>query len=197
MGLFSKPKKFKNKKEELIHGLTDEQLKERQKIKAQIINALIDERYSVQGLVKYNDIMLKKDEKIILSVPDVRLLEPRAVRVSSGGGAGVSFKVGKRARISTGQGKGVSKSVDQITHIDTGKFYITTKQVIFVGAKKSIKFPIRKIISITPYVDGIKIAREGKTKTEIFVTDEITLNNNGYKFVLNGDFIKPLIENYY
>jgi hypothetical protein len=62
---------------------------------------------------------LKKDEKINLTIHNVTFMEPRAVRYTTGGGAGASVRVSKNVRIRTGGGRAKSESVDEIKKIDT------------------------------------------------------------------------------
>lgn len=146
-----------------------------------------------------SNILLKKDEYVkFQSFNSVELFESRSVRVSK------SAHSGRRSRnmgISYGIGNSVSvsESFDELKKVDVGQITITNKRFIFSGAKKSVDVDIKKITSITPYTDGIKLQRKNKQKVEYFVNLDhyvFTREWGGetYLFFLDGDMVKALIE---
>lgn len=51
-----------------------------------------------------------------------------------------------------------------MTLIHNGNLYLTNKRIIFTGSKKNSNIRFEKILSITPYADGVEIDKEaGKT----------------------------------
>jgi hypothetical protein len=44
--------------------------------------------------------------------------------------------------------------------IDQGKVYLTNKRILFVGSKKNSTIRLDKMLSFTPYSDGIQINQE-------------------------------------
>ena len=113
-------------------------------------------------------IILKKDEKPAIVIPDVTLKEPRSVRTSTGTYGGPSFRVSKGVSFKLGGGQSRSVSHEEIMDVDTGILTITNKRLVFTGQKKTINYNLNKIISITPYSEGVGIQRENKQKTEYF-----------------------------
>jgi hypothetical protein len=66
------------------------------------------------------------DEQVIVCLPDVELMEARAVRYSRGGSSGSSVRIMKGVSIRVGGYAGSSTSVDELTTIDQGTLVVTT-----------------------------------------------------------------------
>lgn len=49
---------------------------------------------------------------------------------------------------------------DVLRQIDSGMVYLTNKRIIFVGSKKNSNIRLDKILSFTPYSDGIEIGKD-------------------------------------
>jgi len=49
---------------------------------------------------------------------------------------------------------------DELQVIDSGTVYITNKRIIFTGTMKNTNIPLSKILSITPYSDGVGIEKD-------------------------------------
>ena len=63
--------------------------------------------------------------------------------------------------------------------VDNGMVAVTDKHIYFAGSKKSFRIKYEKIVSFTPYSDGIGIQRDAQTaKPQIFVTGEGWFTNN-------------------
>ena len=65
---------------------------------------------------------------------------------------GLSYRVG-------------SVSVERITsehlqHLDSGILYVTNKRIIFTGQKKNANIKLDKILSVTPYSNGIEVVKD-------------------------------------
>ncbi len=95
-----------------------------------------------------------------LYLPNVKYLEMR--KVSNFGGA--------RIRVMKGLwvGGGQAKSHDELTEIDEGYLNITFKDIMFAGQSNTISMPLKQIIRIQPYLDGIGIYKEGRQKEYAF-----------------------------
>lgn len=109
-------------------------------------------------------IILKKNEDLLLSFPNISLSEPRAVRTGAYGGP--SFRVAKGVSLRVGGFR--AQSHEEIKNIDSGTLTLTNKRIVFSGTKRNTNIPLRKIISLEPYNDAIAIRREGKGKTEYY-----------------------------
>jgi hypothetical protein len=58
-------------------------------------------------------------------------------------------------------------------HVDTGILAVTTKHIYFHGSTKSFRVRFDKIVSFTPYSNGIGIQRDASTaKPQVFVTGD-------------------------
>jgi hypothetical protein len=58
-------------------------------------------------------------------------------------------------------------------HIDTGIVIITSKNIYFVGPRKSVRLPYAKIVSFEPFSDAIGVMRDATpAKPQIFVTGD-------------------------
>lgn len=49
---------------------------------------------------------------------------------------------------------------DVLRQIDSGTLYLTNKRIIFVGSKKNSNIRLDKVLSFTPYSDGIEIGKD-------------------------------------
>lgn len=77
---------------------------------------------------------------------------------------GVSYRIGS-ARVQR-----VTSEV--LPPIDAGTMYVTNKRVILLGARKTSSIRLNKIVSYTPYSNGIEIFKDtGKSITVTFDTD--------------------------
>jgi hypothetical protein len=113
------------------------------------------------------DIALQRNEKCHLVIQNVNWYELRSVRQRlSYSGYSTSFKVAKGFYLRSGSYKPRSYSTDEIKLIDNGTLYLTNKRIIFTGLKKNSNIKLDKILSITPYSDGLEIDKEtGKSPT--------------------------------
>lgn len=140
-------------------------------------------------------IILKKKEELQLALPNVSLLEPRAVR--TGGYGGPSFRVAKGVYFRVGGFR--AESHEELRNIDQGTLTLTNKRLVFSGTKRTINIDLKKIISVEPYSDGIALRREGKEKTHYFRGIDqaeltITVEDRVYKEPFSGLILMYLIE---
>jgi len=140
-------------------------------------------------------IILKKNEKLYVALPNISLSEPRSVR--TGGYGGPSIRLAKGLYFRVGGFK--AESHEELRNIDQGTFSLTDKRIVFSGRKRTINVNLNKIISIDPYSDGISIRREGMSKTQYFIglpkTEiTITVEDRIYKEHFSGLILMYLIE---
>lgn len=122
-------------------------------------------------------IILKRNEKPIVVLPNITFKEPRAVRTSIGGYTGPTIRITKGISFKLGGASSRSISHDEIKAIDKGTLTITNRRLIFTGSMKTLNYNLSKILSINEFKDGISIQRDNKQKTEYFTgSDEILLN---------------------
>ena len=140
-------------------------------------------------------IILKKKEKLYITLANISLSEPRAVRTGGYGGPSVRLAKGLTFRV----GGFKAESHEELRNIDQGTFTLTDKRIVFSGSKKTINVNLNKVISINPYSDGISITREGFSKTQYFLglpkaEITITVKERIYREQFSGLMLMYLIE---
>lgn len=118
--------------------------------------------------VASNTVLLKRGERAVAVIPGITLKEPRSVRKTYGGGGGPSFRIAKGVYLRTGGFAARSESHEEIKVIDSGTLTLTNRRMIFTGGKRTVNFPLGKIVGMEPYRDGIAINRDGKQRTEYY-----------------------------
>ncbi|MEX1007063.1 MAG: hypothetical protein WD271_04370 [Acidimicrobiia bacterium] len=95
-------------------------------------------------------VQLTKDERVLGVLQGCALLEPRrAPGHYSGGYQGFSFKIAKGVRYHVGGSRGTFVPGDeQPTVIDQGVITITTRRVIFQGAKQAREWSFAKLLGV-------------------------------------------------
>lgn len=109
-------------------------------------------------------IIVKPNEKIHFYAPDVRFAEERSVRRSYGGG----IRVMKGVYLGASQ----SEHHGEIREIDDGELMLTNQRLVFSGKIKKIEYPLKKIITIEEYKNGISIGFSSRNKAQIFCVPE-------------------------
>jgi hypothetical protein len=108
-------------------------------------------------------ILLKSGESAYLQ-DNVKLFETRKVTKSDRGGGAIRVMKG----VYIGGTSGTSRSHDELREIDTGQLILTNKRLIFDGGLNTRDIKLDKIISVSEYIDGIEVAIEGKTKSQLY-----------------------------
>lgn len=147
---------------------------------------LIPQHPELLSPITTNAIILKKGEQAYLEIPNVSLVEPRAVRTSTGGYGGGSVRIAKGVSIRMGGGQGRSVSHDELMNIDSGELLLTNQRLIFVGAKKSSNIVLSKIMNLTAYSDGLEVQIENRQKPQYFKGTERTVKS----FKVDGTLVK-------
>ena len=113
-------------------------------------------------------LVLLDQERAVAVLPKSTLWEPRAVRISSGGYGGTSFRIGKGFWIHSGRSKSTSQSLDKLQAADRGTLVVTNKRIAFLGVLKTVCTDLKSIVSIDTYQDGIGLHLKNKQKVECF-----------------------------
>lgn len=88
------------------------------------------------------------------------------------GGPAVSIRLMKGVYYRAGSMRVQPVRSEQLQLIDSGTLYLTNKRVIFVGSNKAKTIKYDKIMTLTPYSDGVELIKDaGKSPT-------ITVNGN-------------------
>ena len=102
-------------------------------------------------------LMAKRGETVHLET-GAALMKEVVDREFRGGSRGVSIPIAKGVRYRTGSFRG--KSVVVGSHLeaaDTGIISVSSKRVVFMGARKTIETPYAKLAGLDAYSDGVRI----------------------------------------
>ena len=94
-------------------------------------------------------------------LPNVKYFEMKGV-LNFGS---VRFRIMKGVSVGGGQ----ARSTGELTEVDDGYLSISQKKFMFAGQSTTISIPLKKIIRIQPYLDGIGIYKEGRQKEYRFI----------------------------
>lgn len=126
-------------------------------------------RVQVDGTVPF---VFQKGETLLWLFPDAEYYQPRTKTSYQGQSSGASFRVTKGMYYRLGEFKGNPVANTQMTLLDSGMVAITDKHIYYAGDLKSLRVRFDKIISISPYSDGIAIQRDSVTRLDAFKTGD-------------------------
>jgi len=113
--------------------------------------------------------LLQKDENVIWLFQGVECYEQRTKTTYEGRSQGVSVRIAKGLYYRTGSFKGNPVMSEHAVLLGTGIIALTNKNLYFGSDSKTFKTPYNKLISITPYSDGIGMQKDGvSAKPQIF-----------------------------
>lgn len=140
-----------------------QQEEERQKLLNET-QAFVTQAQEVGSLpIISTSILLESGEQAHLQ-ESVKLIEPKTVRHNAGAGGRVRIARG----LSVGGWSGQSESRQEWRSLDVGTLILTNKRIFFKGQTENRVLPIKKIIEVGHYTDGIQISSESKTKSSVF-----------------------------
>jgi hypothetical protein len=135
-----------------------------------VLDGKIPQRVRIEGTLPFN---LQKGEVLVWLFRTVRYYEPRTRTTYVGGYSGVSVRVAKGVYYRIGRFKGKPVVTTELVLLDTGALGITDRHVYFAGEAKAFRIRYDKIVSFTPYSDGIAIQRDAlSAKPQVFVTGD-------------------------
>jgi hypothetical protein len=136
----------------------------------EVLEGKLPERFSLAGSLPFN---FKKAEKLVWLFQGVGYAEERTTTRYQGSYQGVSLKVAKGVYYRTGGFRGNPIPVTTSATIDNGALAVTQKHIYFAGSSKSFRIPYSKIVTITPFSDGIGIQRDAASaKPQLFTTGD-------------------------
>ena len=113
-------------------------------------------RYNIQA-----PIILAHGEVALWCYNNVTMYQEKVQREYVGRTGGFSFRLVKGITYRTGGFKGHPVETSYMENMGRGSLYVTNRNIIFMGAQRSIKVPYSKIIGINPYSDGMEVQRDG------------------------------------
>ncbi|MCL2566514.1 MAG: hypothetical protein FWE18_00245 [Alphaproteobacteria bacterium] len=124
----------------------------------------------INGDLPFN---FQNNEKLISIINYVQYYESKTRIKYVGGSSGVNIKIAKGVYYKTSSFKGHRVESEEIVFIDNGSIAITTKHIYFGGNQKNFRIKLEKIVSFTPYEDGIGIQKDGITaKPQLFKVED-------------------------
>ena len=125
------------------------------------------EKYKLYWLIENGELPEKQVE---LNLPENEIcffsinadwLELRTVNKGYNyGGIGYRIKIMKGVYYRMGNINLKKITSEELQVIDTGTVYLTNKRIIFTGSRKNTNIKLNKILSITPYSDGVGIEKD-------------------------------------
>jgi hypothetical protein len=135
-----------------------------------VLEGKVPTRCRVEGPLPFN---FQKDEQLIWPFPEVKYYEVRSRRSFVGGYQGVSLRIARGVYYRVGGFRGSPVETAEAVHADTGLLGVTQKHLYFAGPTKSFRIRYDKIVSFTPYSDGIGLQRDAASaKPQSFVTGD-------------------------
>ena len=106
------------------------------------------------------NINLPKSEQCYFTTEAVWLENRTVTQRINYGGPALRIKIMKGVYYRAGS-VGVQRiTSEQLQEIDNGTLYITNKRIIFTGNKKNSNILLSKVLSVTPYSDGVGIEKD-------------------------------------
>ncbi len=112
-------------------------------------------------------ILLTKGENLLWVYNDAELFMEKVEREWVGRSGGFSFRIMRGVYYRVGQSKGKPIEHSHMQSYGKGSLFVTSKNLIFYSAEKSVKIPYSKLVGITPYSDGIEIHKENSKRMAI------------------------------
>jgi len=116
---------------------------------------------------------LQRSEKLVWVFPHVSYYTEHSSRAYVGGSHGVSLRVMKGVYYRVGAFKANPVVTTETRLTDSGPLGVTTKHLYFHGSSKIFRVPYAKVVSFTPYSDGIGVVRDAQSaKPQTFETGD-------------------------
>jgi len=114
--------------------------------------------------------LIQKSESVVWVFDGVSASERTTQIQYQGSSSGVSIRIMRGVYYRTGAFKGHPVEVEKMKSMGRGALAITTKHVLFVSPKTSLKIPISKLVAIQAYENGLQIQRDGVRSKPILLS---------------------------
>lgn len=121
-----------------------------------LTNGVIPHRFNLTGF----NLISSKGESVIWGFQNVHIRELKKHREYRGGSHGYSIRIVKGVYYRVSGFRGVPVETQSYDSIGFGTLVITNKNLFLVLATRTFKIPLAKLISVTPYLDGIGFQRD-------------------------------------
>lgn len=134
-----------------------------------VIEGKVPQRVAVEG----HHANLMKAERPVWLFNAVRYYEERTYRSFTGVSHGLSIRIAKGVYYRPSAFRGSPVETTKLVQVDNGQVLVTSHHIYFLGTRKSLRVPYRKIVSVEPFKDGIGIQRDAMSaKPQIFILDD-------------------------
>lgn len=114
-------------------------------------------------------VMFQNDEELIWVFPnDTEYYKIESKTHREGGYSGWSGRITKGLYYKWGSFDSRSVRTLEKTHLDTGHLIITNQNIYFHGGNKGFKLPLKRILSLEPFSEGVKIQKTQANAYPIF-----------------------------
>lgn len=130
---------------------------------------------TVRSRVQYSGAMpnLGRNETLVWVFKDTEYLEDRVRREYVGRSQGFSFRIAKGVTYRIGGFRGRPVEHQERVSLGRGTLFVTSKNLIFVGAQKTFRIPYAKVVAFEPYSNGLGFTRDAaNAKAQLFMTDD-------------------------
>jgi len=135
-----------------------------------VLEGKLPARMKVEGQLPFN---FQKGEQLVWAFQGVKYYEVRTRRSYVGGYQGASVRIARGVYYRLGGFRGSPVESAETVHADTGILGVTDKHLYFTGPAKSFRVRYQKVVSFTPYSDGIGLQRDAATaKPQAFLTGD-------------------------
>jgi hypothetical protein len=114
--------------------------------------------------------LIQKSETIVWIFDGVSVSERTTQVQYQGSSSGVSIRIMRGVYYRTGAFRGHPVEVEKMKPLGRGSLAFTTKHVLFVSPKTSLKIPISKLLAIQAYENGLQIQRDGVRSKPILLS---------------------------
>ncbi|MCE5258549.1 MAG: hypothetical protein LLG44_05735 [Chloroflexi bacterium] len=136
----------------------------------ELLHGNLPKKIAVEGGLPF---ILQKGETLIWLFPGTGYYEQRTRTHYEGGSSRVSFRVAKGVYYHTSAFRGNPVQTTELVAIGYGTMGITDKNIYYSCTTKTFRIKLDKIISLTPYSDGIALQRDTQSaKPQVFVTGD-------------------------
>ena len=129
-------------------------------VQSQILTEIEQNVFNNHVEVSNLPILLGKNEVVLWAYNGVSTYLSKKGYEYVGKSQGVSVKICKGVYYRVGSSNGTKVAYDYDESLGTGNLIVTNKNIIFVGYQ-NVKIPIKKILTIIPHSNGIKIGKDG------------------------------------
>ena len=136
----------------------------------EVLQGKLPTNFKTDGPLPLN---FQKDEQLVWGFGPVKYFEVRTRRSYAGGYQGMSIRVARGVYYRMGAFRGHPVDTTEMVQVDTGILVLTQKHLYFTGPLKSFRIRYDKIVSFSPYSDGVGVQKDAATaKPQAFLTGD-------------------------